>query len=66
MCIRDRVSVHYGMTPRAEQAAAFQTLGFFGRLVELAGGRGVVAEFTLRSWEGDAAIEFTVDWHPPD
>jgi len=59
------VRVQYGMTPRAEQAAAFQTLGFFGRLVELAGGLGVVTEFTHRSWEGDDGTTFTVDWHPP-
>jgi hypothetical protein len=60
------VEVHYGMTPRAEQAAAFQTLGFFGRLAELAGGRGVLTRFTRRSWEGDASTEFTVEWQPPE
>jgi hypothetical protein len=59
------VLVDYGMTPRAEQAAAFQTLGFFGRLVELAGGLGVITEFTQRSWESDAATTFTIDWRPP-
>jgi hypothetical protein len=43
------VQVHYGMTARAEEAASFQTLGFFGRLVELAGGLGVLTEFTRKS-----------------
>jgi hypothetical protein len=60
------VQVHYGMTPRAEQAASFQTIGFFGRLVELAGGVGVLTEFTQRSWEGDATTEFTIDWRRPE
>lgn len=59
------IHVHYGMAPRAEQAAAFQTLGFFGRLVELAGARGVMTQMTGRSWEGDKATEFTIDWEPP-
>lgn len=59
------VHVHYGMIARAEQAASFQTIGFFGRLVELAGGRSVIDRFTRRSWEGDPVTEFTVDWEPP-
>jgi hypothetical protein len=59
------VQVHYGMTARAEQAASLQTLGFFVRLAELAGGRGVIAQLTQRSWEGDAATSFTVDWELP-
>lgn len=60
------VHVHYGMTARAEQAAAFQTAGFFGRLVELAGGRGVLTHFTHRIWEGDPTTEFTIGWQPPE
>lgn len=58
------IHVHYGMAPRAEQAAAFQTLGFFGRLVELSGAAGVMTQMTQRSWEGDPATEFTIDWKP--
>ena len=60
------VHVHYGMSSRAEQAASFQTLGFFGRLVELAGGRGVLTRLTQRSWEGDPVTAFMVDWEPPE
>ncbi len=59
------VHVQYGMTARAEQAASFQTLGFFGRLVELAGGRSVITRLTERSWEGDPVTAFSVDWEPP-
>ena len=57
--------VHYGMISRAEQAACFQTLGFFGRLVELAGGRGVLTSLTQRAWEGDPATVLAIDWTPP-
>jgi len=59
------VRINYGMTPRAEQAACLQTLGFFGRLVEIAGGRAVTAKLIVRTWEGDALTAFTVDWDPP-
>ena len=59
------VRINYGMTPRAEQAACLQTLGFFGRLVEIAGGRNVTARLTMRTWEGDALTAFTIDWEPP-
>ncbi|MBK5257268.1 MAG: hypothetical protein JJE39_14670 [Vicinamibacteria bacterium] len=60
------VHVNYGMSARAEQAASLQTLGVFGRLVELAGGRGVLTALTRRLWEGDPVTAFTVDWDPPD
>lgn len=60
------VHVSYQMAARAEQAACFQTIGFFGRLAELAGGKGVVTQLKSRAWEGDPITEFTVDWEPPD
>jgi hypothetical protein len=59
-----KVSVNYGMNRRAEQAAAFQTVGFFSRFVELAGGRDVRSQLTARSWEGDAETTFTLEWSP--
>jgi hypothetical protein len=60
-----RVHVGYGMGMRAEQAACFQTLGFFGRLVELAGSGGVRAEFERRAWEGDRETIVALDWDRP-
>jgi hypothetical protein len=56
------VSVAYGMSPIAEEAASTQTLGFFERLVELAGGCAVVARFTSRSWAGDAGTLIELNW----
>jgi hypothetical protein len=60
-----RVHVDYGMSPRAEQAACVQTQGFFARLVELAGGGGVRADFERRAWEGDTTTVVALDWDPP-
>jgi hypothetical protein len=60
-----RVFVHYGMGNRAEQAAAHQTLGWFGRLVELAGAGSVRAGFEQRAWEGDGKTVLTLEWEAP-
>jgi hypothetical protein len=59
-----RVFVHYGMGSRAEQAAAHQTLGVFGRLVELAGVSWVRSGFEERAWEGDARTVVSLEWEP--
>lgn len=59
------VAVAYGMSPEAERTASHQSLGFFERLVEVAGARDVAARFTAKSWEGAPMtfieVHFTVD-----
>jgi hypothetical protein len=50
------------MGSRAEQAAAHQSLGFFARLLELAGGGTVRAGLEQRSWEGDARTVISLEW----
>jgi hypothetical protein len=62
---RARAHVDYGMGPRAEQAAANQTLGVFGRLLELAGAISVKAYFEQRAWEGDAKTVVALEWELP-
>jgi len=57
------VAYHMGMP--AEEAAAFQTMGFFEGLLELAGGRHVEARFAERSWGGDPRTLLELRWHPP-
>jgi hypothetical protein len=57
-----RIKVRYGMGLRAEQAACHQTLGFFQRLLQLAGAPEVRAVFDARSWEGDVATLVALDW----
>lgn len=42
--------ISYGMSERAEEAASWQTLGFFERLLEIAGARDVAAWFANKSW----------------
>ncbi|MGZ5966280.1 MAG: hypothetical protein ACXWP4_01335 [Polyangiales bacterium] len=60
------VVVRYHMGATAEEAAAHQTLGFFEKLLELAGATGVLARFTERSWKGDARTLISIDWVSPD
>lgn len=57
-----RIKIQYGMAVRAEQAACHQTLGFFERLLKLAGADDPQAVFEARSWEGDAATVVALSW----
>jgi uncharacterized protein (TIGR02265 family) len=57
-----RIEMSYEMGDRAEQAASTQALGFFQRLVELAGGREVRAAFEARAWEGDGRTVAALAW----
>jgi hypothetical protein len=44
------VLIHYFMGPMAEEAASYQTMGFFERLLEVAGATEIDARFAARSW----------------
>jgi hypothetical protein len=59
------LQVAYGMSAPAEEAASWQTLGFFERLLEVAGGSGVEAWFASRSWAGDLLTEVQLRWTDP-
>jgi hypothetical protein len=54
--------VAYGMSAKAEEAATWQTLGFFDRLLELSGGRDVEVECTAKSWEGAPVTLVSLRW----
>ena len=56
------VRIAYGMSALAEETACTQSLGFFERLVERAGGKSVSAEFKTRAWKGDTATRIALDW----
>jgi hypothetical protein len=56
------VDVHYGMGSRAEEAATRQTMGFFDRLLAMAGARDVVVELTQKSWELDPTTTIAMRW----
>ncbi|HZU85698.1 MAG TPA: hypothetical protein VE987_22380 [Polyangiaceae bacterium] len=57
--------VSYAMSPHAEEAASWQTVGFFERLLELAGARDVVASFTSKAWDGDLVTTVRLTWVGP-
>jgi hypothetical protein len=59
-CIR----VGYGMGPRAEEAASWQTLGFFERLLSVAGAKDVRVWFSTRTWDGGPATVMQLRWAP--
>lgn len=57
------LSVGYGMGERAEEAATWQTVGFFEELVTAAGGREATGRLLSRGWEpGVPGTSFTVEW----
>jgi hypothetical protein len=57
-----QVVVEYHMGRIAEEAASMQTLGFFERLLELAGAQGVEGRFRSRSWTGDERTLIDLTW----
>lgn len=59
---RAEIAVAYGMSPRAEETACYQTLGFFEGLLQRAGGQDVAARFTARSWEGAPRTQVEIAW----
>lgn len=56
------VDVHYGMGARAEEAATHQTMGFFDRLLAMAGARDVHVALTGKSWAGDPTTTISMRW----
>ena len=55
--------ISYGMSKRAEEAASWQTVGFFERLLEVAGAAGVRASFATKAWRraiGGAAATYQI------
>ena len=59
------VAIRYHMGMPAEEAASWQTLGFFERLLELSGAVDVKALFTERSWYGDPRTVLALEWRMP-
>lgn len=57
-----RVLIHYHMGDMAEEAASFQTMGFFERLLEVGGAQQIRAHFSARSWAGDPCTTMDLAW----
>jgi len=60
-----QVVIAYGMGPVAEEAASYQTMGFFERLLELSGVDNIFAGFSSRSWAGAARTVLDLEWRMP-
>jgi hypothetical protein len=60
-----QVVVRYHMGPSAEEAASYQTMGFFERLLEVGGAQEVAARFLERSWAGEARTLLDLNWDMP-
>ena len=56
------LEIAYQMGPLAEEAASLQTMGFFERLLELAGARRSKVWFGTKSWTGDAVTTLDMTW----
>lgn len=59
------VHIQYGMGRVAEEAASWQALGFFERLLEVTGATNVLAGFVERSWAGNPRTVLELIWTPP-
>jgi hypothetical protein len=57
-----QVEIRYHMGPMAEEAASYQAMGFFERLLEVAGSSEVFAQFLERSWAGDPRTLLDLSW----
>jgi hypothetical protein len=57
-----QLRIAYQMGAMAEEAASFQTMGFFHRLLELCGATSVESKFTSRSWAGDPETLLELTW----
>lgn len=60
-----QIAVTYYMGMPAEEAATYQTMGFFEALLELAGARKVDARLRERSWDGDPRTRLDLTWTSP-
>jgi hypothetical protein len=56
------LEVGYGMSPRAEEAASWQSVGFLERLMELSGAKEVEVTLASCSWKGDESTRLNVTW----
>ena len=56
------IALAFFMGMPAEEAASFQTMGFFERQLELAGAKKIDARFRSRSWVGDERTVLVLRW----
>lgn len=59
------IVIRYYMGMPAEEAACYQTMGFFEGLLELAGAKNVQASFRERSWANALRTLLVIRWRSP-
>jgi hypothetical protein len=57
-----KIEINYEMSPVAEMAATYQSLGYFERLLELSGACNLRSRFTSKKWDGATATIFELNW----
>src|SRR5215212_9660256 len=60
-----QIAIHYHMGMPAEEAASYQTMGFFEGLLDLAGAKDIRANFKLKSWQGAPSTILDLRWTSP-
>lgn len=60
-----QIAITYHMGMPAEEAASYQTMGFFEGLLELAGAKDIRASFRAKSWEGAQRTILDLHWTSP-
>ncbi|MGE0398685.1 MAG: hypothetical protein AB7T06_18405 [Kofleriaceae bacterium] len=60
-----QITINYHMGNPAEEAASYQTMGFFEGLLELAGCKDIHADFRTRSWKGEGTTLLALQWQNP-
>lgn len=61
-----QIAIHYYMGATAEEAASYQTMGFFEGLLELAGAKDIRAVFKAKQWQGAPRTILDLRWITPE
>jgi len=57
-----KLEIGYNMCKLAEEAATYQSVGFFERLLELSGAKQVHYQFNTKAWAGDPTTILELKW----
>jgi len=58
-----KLEIHYGMCKIAEEAATYQAIGSFERLLELSGATKIDHNFLSKHWTGDPTTILELSWN---
>ena len=61
-----QIQIHYFMGDSAEQAASYQTMGFFEGLLGLAGAKDIRGTFREKSWDHGSRTLLDLRWVMPE